>query len=502
MKSQIHRRVSPGVVLILGLSIWLMCPWMAPTFASVPTSEPADEAAPPMAKLLSQAGRALELNDLEQAQKLFSQARDLGSDSPMPWLGLSEVQRRRGNDLEALTSARRAQSLAPDHPEAVRQVARLQIRVGAPAEALESLTTLRALQPKDVEAYVLAALVLRDVQRVDEAVELLKTALDRGLSSAPIFHQLALLELALSNADSAQSVARQGLRQHPEHASMHLALGLALAADPETRASAVGHLERALEGKIPEAGKAHLELGTLLLELAENGCDAKGIEHLRAAQNLLPNLAETHFRLGNGLRACGDLEGAKSALTEFQRLNRQSEAQDHGKRSTGASLNQAQQLASEGRLGSALELLQELIEASPEDDRIWTLKAKILFSMDQRSRALDAAKRARELMPGRVENHYLEGLFLSQMGKLNEARARLEAAVAIDAENGESQSLLAAVLAELGELEAAAKGFERALVLKPTDANLRLAYGRLLAAMGREQESQRQLEVYHALGGQ
>ncbi len=507
----------PRAALLSGLLFWLVGPWIAPAVAKVPTASlsedswdedsldepatPTDDTAATMAGLLSEASRALELNELEKASRLFEQARELDADSAMPWLGLSEAQRRRGNHLEALTSARRAQSLAPDQPETVRQVARLQIRVGAPAEALESLAALRALRPDDVESYVLAALVLRDVQRVEEAADLLRSALDRGLASASIFHQLALLELALGNAASAQSVARRGLEQHPENASIQLALGLALAADPETRASAVELLEAAIEKDVPEAGKAHLELGTLLLELAENGCDSKGIEHLRAARQLLPDSAEAHFRLGNGLRACGDLEGAKAALAEFQRLNRQSEARDHGKRSTGASLNQAQELAAQGRLGSALELLQELIEASPEDDRVWTLKAKVLYSMDQRPRALEAARRARELMPGRVENHYLEGLFLSQMGELNEARARLEAAVAIDAENGDAQALLAAVLAELGELEAAAGAFERALALKPTDPSLRLAYGRLLAAMGREEESRRQMEVYRALGG-
>ena len=488
-----------GAAAMVALTAFVL--FSEPSAASVPDSTAAKPTKADVDSLIAEAGQALAEQQLDRAEQLFQQAADLEPQAPLAWLGLSEVRQHQGQAIEALTLARRAQSVAPDHVEAVRQVARLQIRVGAPSEALETLENLRRLSPDDVEAYVLAALVMRDIRRPEPAVELLRRALKRGLRAAPLFQQLTLLELALGRPDAAREVAREGQTLYPQDGPIALALGLALAASPESRPEAVPHLEKALDLQVSEPGRAHLELGTLLLELAETGCDPRGIEHLRSARELMPGSAETHFRLGNGLRACGDLEGAKAALGEFQRLNRRAETLDHGRRATGASLNQAQELAAEGRLGSALELLDQLLESSPNDDRIWTLKAKILFSMDRRLRALDAAREARKLLPGRVESHYLEGLFLSQMGRLEEARARLHSAVAIDAENGESQALLAAVLAELGQSDEAVRRFELALALKPTDPSLRLAYGRLLAALGREKESRRQMEVYRALGG-
>ena len=451
--------------------------------------------------LIQQGGRALAHQAWDEALAHFQQAADMEPDNPLPWLGLSEAHQGQGDLLKALELARKAQAVAPGHADSVRRVARLQIRVGAPAEALESLASLRRMRPDDVEAYVLAALVLRKIDRLDPAVELLRQGLNRGLASPEIFEQLAFLELSRGRITEARAVAEQGLQAFESHAPLAFALGLALAQDPAGRAAAIPELKRALELGITHPGRVHLELGSLLGELSESGCSREGLSHLQQARDALPDSADAHFRLGNAQRACGELEAAKESLLRFQELNRAAEQTDHGGRSVGASLNRAQGLASEGRLAAAVELLDELTQSTPEDDRVWTLKAKVLFSMGRRDGALDAAREASKHRPGRVEPHYLQGLFLSQMGRLQDARTALTKAAALDAERGDVQALLAAVLAELGEHDSAAGHFEQALVLNPADANLRLAYARLLKAMGRQEDSDRQMEVYRALGG-
>ena len=343
-------------------------------------------------------------------------------------------------------------------------------------------------------------MILRRIERLDEAVALLDGALQSGLNTPALYTQTALLRLTLGQNTEALSLAERGAGLFPDDPELRLALGLALATDPERRNEAVTNLKEALDAGVRQPGKAHLELGSLLLAGAESGCDEDGLGHLKKAASLLPQMPEAHFRLGNAFRACGQSDEAVASLKEFQRLNRAQESKDHGDRSVGTELNRVQELAAEGRLTAALEAVDKIL-VSNNDDRAWNLKAKILFSAQRADEAVEAAVQAREAGPGRVENHYLEGFLLSRSGRLKEARQALERALALDARQPEAQGLLAAVLADLGDLEQAAEHFQRAFNLGAEQASLRLAYAQVLAELGRDEESRRQMELYRALSG-
>ncbi|MEM9596067.1 MAG: tetratricopeptide repeat protein [Acidobacteriota bacterium] len=448
--------------------------------------------------LLARAGRALEAGDLVAAEDAFTQARDADPEKALPWLGLADVAERRGDALGALGHARRAETLAPELPEAALRVARLQIRVGAAAEALGSLERLRGLAPENPAGYLLAALVLRDVERLDQGVEVLRLALERGVDPPAIHEQLGLLELAAGRGDAAWAVASKALERFPGQGGLALVAGLALAADPERRGQAIPWLEKALDLGIPEEGRARLELGTLLLEVTP-GCDDRALDHLRAAREQLPTLPEAHYRLGTALRTCGDAEGAREALTRFQELSRASDAADHGSKAYGTRLNEAQGLAAQGRLDDAVAALDALLEEKPGDARTLILRSKVLFSAGQREAALDSAVAARESMPSRTEAHYLEGLYLSQLGRLDEATAALERAIAIDADLGSAHTLLGVIAADQERYGDAAEALFRALDLGADGAPLRLALARTLDALGRAEEAKVQMEAYRRL---
>lgn len=464
---------------------------LAPTLAG----SSGGQAAPPASSALAEGGRALAAGDLDAAASSFEAARVIDGSSALAWLGLAEVAERRGELLEALELARGALARAPRNAGVLKVLSRLQIRLGAPREALDSLALLREVAPADPAGYLTAAAVLRDVERPQQAMALLQEA-EAEAPSPEVSAQLGLLQLETGASGEALERARSALERWPQHAGLELVTGLALLAEGSGEA-AVSWLERALERGAPGEGRIQLALGEAKLD----GCSEAAVGHFERAVELLPALPEAHYKLALGLRACGEMDRAKAALGRFQELSRRVDAADHRRRRTGAALNEVQELAAAGDLEAALSRLDELAAETPDDDRLFTLRAKLLFSAGRAPEALAAARRAQELMPSRVEGHYLEGLFLSQAGELAGARAALECALAIDPERFEVLKLYGAVLAEQGALEEAAEVFERALAAG-RDPLVHLAYARVLEALGRPEQGAEQMALYEELRGQ
>ena len=495
----------PSGLSSLGLWIWIAVALPFSLSASPTTADGSAADGAPAA--MPAAVEALNEKRWQDALDLFLRAAEQRPEDPAPLLGASVALERLGRVTEALATARKAQEVQPASPRVLRRIAQLQIRLDAPTEALATLEQWRRAAPTDPEPALTASMVLRRIERLDDAVAVLEEALESGAKSAEVYAAAAFLQLTLGDVEAALDLTEQGLEIDSGvggsgSGDLVLARGLALAASPESRSAAAELLEQALELGVADEAKVHLELGTLKLERAENGCDTEGLEHLKTARRLRPDLAQVHFRLGSALRACGDQDGAVAALREFQRLNRRSEAQDHGGRQTGAALNEAQELAAAGRLTAALERVEVALAEAPDDARAWTLKGKILFSMKNVEAAVEAVREAGRLNPGRIESHYLEGLFLSRSGQLSQARQALERGLAVDSGSAEILGLLAAVLADQGELEAAARRFAEVLRLSADNPQLRLAYAQVLAQLGREDESRRQMELYRVLSGQ
>lgn len=446
---------------------------------------------------LPDAGRALAAGDLDRAEGLFAAAREADPSSPLPHLGLADVDAARGAELDALAHVREAEELAPDRPDVLRRLARLQVAIGAAREALESLKRLRRAAPDDPAGYLLAALVLRDVDKVDDAVALLGDGRERGVHPAALHAELSLLHLGAGRVAEALATADEGLEHHEDDRQLRLARGLALAADPARRDDAVRSLEALLgEGLEPAAeARARLEVADLRLTALTNGtCDDAVLRHLRAVRELRPDDPEVHYRLGRAHRACGDADAAREALLRFRELSRETDAADHADRDAGTALNEIRRLAAEGEAAGALQRLEELAADRPDDDRVHLLRAKILFSAGRGEAALESVIRARELLPGRVEAHYLEGLFASRLGRLDHAEDALRRALALDSGSAESHALLAAILADRGETEAAAEHFRRALAVR-TEASpaVHLGYAKVLHELGRDEEAREQI---------
>jgi tetratricopeptide (TPR) repeat protein len=442
--------------------------------------------------------RALQEGESEKAALAFQRAIDADPGNATAWLGLSAAAEQVGNLPAALQAARRAAGLAPEQAEAQLALARLLGATGRVGEALAAFGRTRELAPAEEDAYLLAALLLRDEGRSEEALTLLEEGYRKSAAASPrLAEQLAFLALAAGDASRALEVVESALGSESAGGDLLLAKALALAAGTEGREESSVWFERALTAGVSHEGRARLEWGRLLGELA----DWPGaVAQLELATQLLPQEAEAFFRLGTALRQTGDIDGAREAMARYQELNQESVAAERRVREVGTALNEAQELAKANQLEEALARLDGVTDGE-SDVRVLVLRAKVLFSLARNDEALVAASRAGELAPYALEPAYLTAVFALAVDDYSGALGAVERTLSLDPGLAEAWALRGSVLARDQRLEEAVLSFERALALGFDSAPMRLEYAGVLSDLGRTEESREQLEARDRLSG-
>lgn len=450
-----------------------------------------------VASLLGEGARALAEGDTTVAIERFESAVGLAPGMPEAWLVLARAREQAGQSFDSLEAGRAAFRLAPQSSEAGNLVGRQLARLGAVDQALAAFEQVRAHDAANLEATLLPALLLRDTGNPLPAIELLEAGRSSGIDSPMLLRELSLLYLGEGRAADALALVEPASDQHPQLLSVPM--GMALIATSERRSEALPWLEAAFQQSEQSDPRLALELGTLALE---DGRIDDAIGLLSLAANLDPSSAQAHYRLGTALRQQGDIEGAQSALERFQALSSAEDEADWDGRKIGTELNEAQNLATEGKPEEALAKIAGILDQQPADHAALSLRGKILLSMGQLEAALEAMSRAARLDPSRVEYHYLEGLFLLNVDRPGDAEQSLRRALALDDQLAETHQLLALTLAQQGLLEESLIHFQAALTFGVDNAVLRQAWAQALKALGRDEEAEAQLQAYRLLDGQ
>jgi serine/threonine protein kinase/tetratricopeptide (TPR) repeat protein len=191
-------------------------------------------------------------------------------------------------------------------------------------EALDDWTTLRWKTDKNAARRLLAVARAADQ---DPARNRLREAFERG--DRAYLKELAgsdqidrfppstviLLVFALARTDGSETaltVLRKAQGQHPDHVWINLALAEILAAEPATKAEAIGFYRAALACR-PDSVAIHIILGNIL---QEQGQARQAAEAFRRATQLKPDSPWAHLLLGAALVR---LDKLPEALTAFRR---------------------------------------------------------------------------------------------------------------------------------------------------------------------------------------
>jgi len=194
---------------------------------------------------------------------------------------LAVIQGARGEDTEALKSARRAVAIAPDHFDAQFILGRASYGVGDSATAVGAFRAALKLKPNDARS---------------------------------LFFLATALESA-GNIDAALTAYRDLVRRQPQAAEGHLGLGVLLTKRGGSDADkGIEELRTAVRID-PNQYEAQVTLGRALLarKLA-----AESVEPLKRAAELAPNNPEPHYQLALAYRRLGlnDKAVAETAIVK------------------------------------------------------------------------------------------------------------------------------------------------------------------------------------------
>ena len=238
----------------------------------------------------------------------------------------------------------------------------------------------------------------------------------------------------------------------------------------------------------PDVAASHANLGQALSSL---GRHAEAAVALRRAIVLQPG-AKTHAGLGFTLLALGDAQGALKSFDAalallptfaeahnsrglaLHRLGRTEEAVESFDRAIqlqpadpAAYVNAANALGDAGRPDEALARLDAALRLRPDTFEALNSRAIILKQLGQQDRALGDLVRAALIQPNLAGARYNLGALLRDLRRLDEALLEFDAALTL--EPGHAQALYSrgVALAELGRPDAALAAFDQAIALKP-----------------------------------
>lgn len=472
----------------------------------------------------------------------LNQAIATAPDLPDAWrararalLAMDQVEHARADLVEALRRN-------PRDAESYALLAETLLEQGHVSQALDSARRAVALHPDNPHYQRMLARALRASGRHAEAVELLSSIVNES-SPAQWWEELADDHLALGNLSAARAALERAVAAAPDHAVTRFRLGDALLRLGEP-AAAVEQLRAAIARR-PDYAAAHARLAEALIahNAGKMERDDAAVEAARLAVALEGRCADHWRALGAVLRAQGTLDDAVDALRRAHEIDPESasaafllgltlleqnnpaaavaplaaavaaapeNAVYHGylgiaHRSVVAPLIEPDELRAaptsrRAALTIARRSLQQAITLDPRCARWWYELGLVEQQSANHAPAVEAFERALTLPddqpasvsagiyppPAGVEQTAIlrsRALSLYLVGRLDAARADLEALIARDAALPTDRYLLGRVLLDSGDAAAARTELTVAVAGDPSHAQARLFLGRACLAV-------------------
>jgi tetratricopeptide (TPR) repeat protein len=278
----------------------------------------AQEVAAPAREVYARALDLQRAGDESGALALLWQASGLAPHDPEVQNRLGEALARLGALDAAVEAFGRALSARPDFPKAANNLMLSLVQAGRGPEALQRGAALVAAAPRDADRHVALGLALSE-QDVDAAI----AAFRRALALAPR-HALARYNLALvlQRADRLPEAAdelRRAIDIEPRPEA-HYSLGVISWHRGDLDAA-----ERSLRAAVqsePRYAAAFFTLGAVLKERRDWAGSSAA---LRRAIALQPDLTGAYVTLARVLQLSGDEAGARTTLATGERLRRETQ---------------------------------------------------------------------------------------------------------------------------------------------------------------------------------
>lgn len=415
----------------------------------------------------------------EKATALWRRATEQAPENLDYRLALARRLRRAGDEAGAIALLESA-ATASGLPAAWQAVAEFQRGGGDLAGAEKSLTT--ALEASggvnDAAIQVALADLYVEMGQLDRA-EALLSKLDDEAARA-----LVQGRVLLARGDAAGAIASfdRAIQRWPGNAGLRYLAGVAAQKSGDT-ARAEQELREALR-----ADPAATDAALVLAQLALQAKDATQATQLASAflQTRESRRAEGLRVLARAQAATGDTAAARDTLARLARLPGQAEA----------ALTERAWIETRA---SGPDAAIRVIEAShidltdPAAESALRTLAEALVTSGKGARALERVDAAIAKHPDQPAFHAIRGAVLARGGRVDEARASYEKALALDPTSAAALSGLGTLAIAANDLPAALDLFSRAAKTSPDDAAIAYSIAQIVLAQGKQDEAVRQL---------
>jgi tetratricopeptide (TPR) repeat protein len=378
-------------------------------------------------------------------------------------------------------------------------------RSGQLAEAEVRYREILAIDPNHVDGLHLLGVVVHQIGRNKEAVDLIGKAIALN-GQVPAFHNHIGLALhAIGRAEDAFVHYTRAIDLKPDFASARMNLGNILTEQGKLD-EAVAQYQQVLVLK-PDDATAHNNLGNVLKEQGKLG---EAVAQYERALALKPDYAAAHNNLGNALKEPGQLDEAvgryqqalaltpdfveahnnlANALREQGKLD---EAVTHYRRALAlkpdyadAHNNLGIALREQGKLDEAVAQYQQVLVLKPNAAEAHTVLGNIFREQGKLDEAVAQHQRALALRPDFAEAHNNLGVALQEQGKLDDAVAQLQRSLALRLDSAVTHNNLGVALRKQGKLDDAVAQHQRSLALRPDFAEAHYNLGIALREQGK-----------------
>ena len=385
-----------------------------------------------------------------QAERYLKRLADL-SKAPSSMFALAEyyIATRRSNDavtlLEPLANAARVAG-------AKQRLARAYAAAGNTAAAHSLIEEILAAAPKDADMLLLKAQLLLDGKRAEEALSLLKRAVDADPRAIGAHYTLGKLHAARGDIQGADAAFREVLRQNPTASGVRVELSL-LQLRTGTARDSLTEAEQAVAQQ-PRDVAARLALVRSMLASRQFDRADRELQALHAA---LPNAAAVHVQLGVLAASRNEAPAARRAFNRALELDPASVEALGGL--VALDLNAANYKAARERVDQAIaqpsvrseilllaartygsakdfasaeRVLRRAIESDATLLPAYSMLAEAYFAQGKLESAQREFDNLAKYQTSPIGPLTMSGLILQAQGQLDQARERYEQAVRID----------------------------------------------------------------------
>lgn len=398
--------------------------------------------------------------------------------SPDPF-GLALAFHRAGAFDEAETAYRNILLRDAAHSAALTNLATIQLQRNRPETGVQLLALSLQIDPGQPNAHNLRACGLKELGRLEEAIDCCDQAIRLQPDYADAFSNRADALFGLQRLEEAVADYDRAIALGQEYAETFYNRANAL--------SVLGRLEEALDSfnraiaLRPGLAQAFVNRGAVLKRLGRP--EEALADHERAAV-LWPDRAEVFLHRGDALL---ELKRPEAALADYDRaiaLN-----PDYAEAFGGRGIA----LCSLGRPAEGLASFERAIALKPDHAEAFNNRGNALLDLGWTDRAVASYEQAIALQPDYAEAFHNRGNAFLKSKRLKEAIASYDRAVASKPDYAAAYRNRGTALYYCGRQDDALADFGRALALDPDDAETRwsLALARIPAVFAAGQDVQR-----------